>query len=392
MQNKKCSVKLYAANCCGCSACALLCPTHAIHMEYRDGSYRPAIDFDSCINCGKCVTNCQAIDLDFYSTAKPIDEVPAYVAVAKDKDILKRSTSGGVGKLLSDRALQTGNACCGAIYNENHEQCEHIVCTSFFELPKIQGSKYLQSANENAFRGIVEIGHGIVIGTPCQIAGIDRVLKLKGMRNRYLLVDIFCHGVPNQLLWENHLAWLKKNRRVPSKAEAIFRKSKKYIISIGDYQAWYNEDAFYTFFLRGWLNNKSCYTCRLRRRSFADIRIGDCFIPEFEKLPYSPSSICILTQNGQSALEGIWNELDIHEIPFSIIDSVQEKTDREIPPNYDETVDALKSGKYPGSLIRKTLFFGKVKSLVKNRVLGKLRGCEKSIELGELVCDLTEEQ
>ena len=383
---------LYGVDCCGCSACALSCPTHAIHMEFKDGSYRPIVEPDACINCGKCIRSCQIISPDFYSTASPVNEAPSYVAVAKDGAILKRSSSGGVGKLLSDRALRTDGVCCGAVYSETDEQCEHRVCTSNLELRKTQGSKYLQSANEDAFRKIVEMGHGTIIGTPCQIAGIDRVLKQNGIRDRYLLVDIFCHGVPNQLLWNNHLTWMKRNKGVPSGSEVRFRENKKFRLSVGGYRAWYNEDAFYTFFLRGWLYNKSCYSCHLRRQSFADIRIGDCLIKEFERLPYSPSCICVLTQNGATAINEVWDELEIYEIPFEIIDSVQEKANRSMPSNYDEIVRALKAGRCPGDLISRTIFLGKVKSLVKNRVFGKIPIYRKSVELRELVGRLTEGQ
>ena len=386
------SETLYSVDCCGCSACALLCPTRAIHMEYKDGSYRPTIDFHSCINCGKCVTNCQAANSDFYSTAKPIETSASFVAIAKDKRVLKRSSSGGVGKLLSDRALRSGNACCGAIYSESKERCEHRICTSAEEVQQTQGSKYLQSANEDAFRKIVEMGCGTVIGTPCQIAGIDRVLKLKGIRDKYLLVDIFCHGVPNQLLWKNHLTYLKKKRGVPNGAKVVFRENKKFALSVGNYFAWYNEDAFYTFFLRGWLYNKSCYACYLRRRSFADIRIGDCLIAEFKKLSYSPSSICILTKSGMQALNEIWNDLDIYEIPFHVVDSVQEKENRAVPSNIDELIATLRSGEYPEEVISKTLLFGRIKSLVKNRVLSKVFCGVKSAELGKLVGHLVEEE
>lgn len=45
--------------CCGCSACALVCPTNAIKMKVNeDGFYTADIDKEKCIHCGLCDKIC----------------------------------------------------------------------------------------------------------------------------------------------------------------------------------------------------------------------------------------------------------------------------------------------------------------------------------------------
>ena len=46
-------------NCCGCSACCSICPSHAISMKTdNEGFLYPEIDSSKCIRCNKCLSVC----------------------------------------------------------------------------------------------------------------------------------------------------------------------------------------------------------------------------------------------------------------------------------------------------------------------------------------------
>lgn len=46
-------------NCCGCSACALICTVIAINMESdEEGFDYPVVDASKCIRCYKCLNVC----------------------------------------------------------------------------------------------------------------------------------------------------------------------------------------------------------------------------------------------------------------------------------------------------------------------------------------------
>lgn len=45
--------------CCGCSACYVVCPTGAIIMnEDHEGFLYPVVDEDKCVLCKKCISIC----------------------------------------------------------------------------------------------------------------------------------------------------------------------------------------------------------------------------------------------------------------------------------------------------------------------------------------------
>ena len=45
--------------CCGCTACAAICPCDAISMDLdEEGFLYPVVDAAQCVRCGKCMTVC----------------------------------------------------------------------------------------------------------------------------------------------------------------------------------------------------------------------------------------------------------------------------------------------------------------------------------------------
>ena len=304
-----------------------------------------------------------------HADAAPLNEHRCYISIARDAAVLSQSTSGGIGYELALYALNQGMPVCGVTYSTSEERAKHIILHSEEMIRLIQGSKYMQSASADAFREISAQSSGMIFGTPCQIAGMDRVLTNKNKRDQFILVDIFCHGVPSQLLWDNHLNALKHKKKIETGEKVRFRDGKAYKLKIGAYSAWYNQDAFYTFFLRGWLFGTRCYACHLRRHSGADIRIGDCMTQEFERMAHSPSCIIVNTERGAIALESCEKFMEQYIIPYSIIDGVQEKENKPIPVRYEERLQRLKQGCSPESLIRMTMAMGRIKAFI--------RSCEK---------------
>lgn len=79
--------------CCGCTACANICPKKAITMvEDKEGFLYPKINKDKCINCGLCNRVCPVKNCN---VSKNQSIVHSYVIQNKNSYILKNSTSGG---------------------------------------------------------------------------------------------------------------------------------------------------------------------------------------------------------------------------------------------------------------------------------------------------------
>lgn len=77
--------------CCGCTACASICPKQCIEMTADDeGFLYPVVDETLCVNCDLCVNTCPVINIP-----RSEQEPSAVVVRNKTKDILMDSTSGG---------------------------------------------------------------------------------------------------------------------------------------------------------------------------------------------------------------------------------------------------------------------------------------------------------
>ena len=127
--------------CNGCTACMYVCPTHAIYMsEDSEGFIYPKIDESKCIHCGKCLKFCSNTNKEYVGK-----RWIAYGAQHLDKDILFKSSSGGVFYALMENAFKKTNAVIyGATYDDNmkvvHKKSEDIKSAMAF-----MGSKYVRS-------------------------------------------------------------------------------------------------------------------------------------------------------------------------------------------------------------------------------------------------------
>ena len=67
-------------DCCGCTACAAICPKDAIAMkEDNEGFLYPTIDKEICIDCGACERVCPIIHT---AKEKPFEQT-AYIVQNK---------------------------------------------------------------------------------------------------------------------------------------------------------------------------------------------------------------------------------------------------------------------------------------------------------------------
>lgn len=82
--------------CCGCSACAAICPQNAIKMsENEEGFLYPHIDKEKCIDCGMCIDICEFKKFDQNDFASEENHRLVYAARSVDEEVLQKSSSGG---------------------------------------------------------------------------------------------------------------------------------------------------------------------------------------------------------------------------------------------------------------------------------------------------------
>ncbi len=282
-------------NCCGCSACASVCPCNAIAMNSDDeGFLYPVVDKTVCIGCNKCVQSCPVIN----SSEKDGEKSSAYWAINADEKVRAESSSGGVFSVLAENTIKSGGIVFGAAMSDNCRSVRHISVDSIDDLYKLRGSKYVQSDISDSYilvKKYLDNGKTVLFsGTPCQIEGLLGFLG-KNYDN-LICVDLICHGVPSPKVWGKYVKFVEKN--TTSETESVSFRSKRYgwhkyslLFSFKDKTEKINilpDDLFMKSFLSDICLRPSCYSCKFKKLSRkSEITLADFWgverlIPEID--------------------------------------------------------------------------------------------------------------
>lgn len=310
--------------CCGCEACAQKCPKHCISLvQDKEGFYYPKVDESLCIHCNLCEKVCL-----FYSSKPftPLERMYAYKN--DDKQVVKRSSSGGAFTALASSVIEKGGVVFGAAFDSDWN-VHHICVDKIEELTLLQGSKYVQSHIGDTYRqaeSFLKAGREVLYsGTPCQIKGLKSYIVKE--YDNLLAVDFICHGVPSPGIWYSYLTELLKvnqsddesnkerhNLRPSDKNISYinFREKKngwqKFRCVIEGYTSSYNDMNAVLWsgvhnknpFMKGFLANiylrPSCHSCPVKEgRSGSDIQLADFWgIKEVKSSFYSKDGVSML--------------------------------------------------------------------------------------------------
>lgn len=199
------------SQCCGCTACASICPNDAILMKPDAlGFLYPVVDSDKCTDCGLCEKVCAFHANYDTSNNLPVPEV--YAARHKNMQEVETSRSGAAFIAISDWILNQDGVVYGVGYTD-HFRVVHKRATTREERNEFKGSKYVQSDLGDIFRQVKQdLKDGRIVlfsGTPCQTAGLKSFIS-KTLQNNLFLVDIVCHGVPSPYIWRDYIEYLEK--------------------------------------------------------------------------------------------------------------------------------------------------------------------------------------
>lgn len=311
------SIKLCNSNnCTSCYACVSVCPQKCIQMKKNEeGIFYPEIDENRCIECGACVRSChQLTDLSVTSAIRIV-----YAGWAKNPTIRQSSSSGGVFPVIAGYIIGNKGVVYGASFDENL-QLKHIEVGSLKYIKLLQGSKYVQSDIAGIFTKIKqELSNGIYVlftGTPCQVAGLKTYLK-KDYDN-LVCVDLICHGVPPQRVFNAYLSKIG----VKSKCHNFqFRYLKGWGFELSyKGKVLSPKNSYYLkAFTKGFMFIDACYNCKYAKpQRTGDITLADFWnIGEKEPFLYSTdmgvSMILTNTEKGEKLLQTIANDLCLYK-------------------------------------------------------------------------------
>lgn len=316
-------------NCCGCMACEDACPRGAISMiENDNGFIFPTIDEAKCVNCGICLNVC-----DFRKEPKTESNIDkAYSLVVNDKNILRKSSSGGAFTALSDVVLSRSGYVVGSIMDKDFN-IKHIVATDMIERDWMRESKYVQSCTLGIWRRIRDLldqGKDVLFsGTPCQCAALKSFLGKD--YDRLFVVDFLCHGVPNNRMFKDFIDYLNTISKTPVVGFSFRNKIYGWnsnsinfsISSNGKINSKWINQTYYSFFSKNLSLRPACYRCPYRSMHRpSDITIADFW--GIEKLTGCKnrdgvSLVLIHSEKGQSLIEETKTSCHIVEYPTEAV-------------------------------------------------------------------------
>ena len=165
-------------SCCGCTACASVCPKQAIEMlPDENGFFYPKINNELCINCNLCKKVCS-----YQNHRLTYSEKKVFAATSQNTNILE-SASGGLFASFAKTILAKGGIIYGSAmqYYNNQLHVRHIKVTDESDLHLLKGSKYVHSNMDGIFPEILsdlkKQKTVLFSGTPCQVAGLKGYLQ-----------------------------------------------------------------------------------------------------------------------------------------------------------------------------------------------------------------------
>lgn len=314
------------SECCGCTACANICPKNAITMkEDFEGFLYPVVDKEKCINCGLCKKTCPMIN----KNKREVEIEEAYALRTKDKNVLKNSTSGGFFTPIAEYMINNGGIVYGVGFDENLKVC-HKEARTIEQVQEFRGSKYVQSYLGNIFKKVEEQlknnKNVLFSGTPCQIEGLKNFLR-KEYKN-LITVDVICHGTPSPKLWNEYIKY--QEEKYKSKIKEVYFRNKTYGYHSGTMKLVFNNgkkyygsarvDYMLKSFFKEISSRPSCYNCKFKTRNHvSDITIYDCW--SIEKLNSNVkdddlgyTNIIVNSESGKDIIDKIIDKFEIYKV------------------------------------------------------------------------------
>lgn len=320
-----------SACCTSCGTCTLICPVGAIKMcKDAYGINKPQVQESLCIDCGLCERKCpvnNAVSLHMPDKC--------YAAFDRDRDRVQDSASGGVAYLLYYCFLKNfqKSVVYGVCLNKDLKP-EYRSCDNIDELDVFRGSIYVQADIYKIFTSVrekLEAGFKVlIVGLPCQIAGIRRFLEVKHTSTgNLILIDLLCHGIVPYEYFSKELQGVMKCSKHGKISSISFRSNRKednyflkYTFEDGYVLKRHSScDYYFNGFVQNILLQDSCYTCHYSQHS----RVGDLTIGDFIGLDRNSideknrkrniSVIMVNSECGKNMLRQCTDELKLIEQP-----------------------------------------------------------------------------
>lgn len=381
------SISCVGDRCCGCGACAAICPVSCLDMTPDDLGFVRPVYHGGCTGCGLCAKACPVLEMG------ETDGVTSIAwAKASEDGLRRRSSSGAIFGLLAKKTLHNGGAVYGAAFVDDCRAVAHRRADDERTLDRLMRSKYVQSTVSRAiYEGVsrdLSAGKRVLFsGTGCQIAAMRNYLSLRRVPcERLLLVDVVCHGVPSPRLWRMWVDWT--SRTVGVKIDEINFRSKSsgwltYSVAYSSASEEVRTSVFSAdWYMKAFLGNaslrKSCLDCPAKRCCGSDMTLGDFWgiqniHPEIED-GLGVSAVICNSDKGRVALEGLRGSVAYDDATWDEVVMGNPSLTRSVVPHprRDEFLHDVVRGMTVEGMMAKWTFEPSMWSRIRRLVRGKL--------------------
>lgn len=303
------------SQCCGCTACASICPKQCIQMiEDKEGFLYPQINHSVCVDCGLCEKVCPVLH--------PVQtqEKPAVFSAVNNNSIIReQSSSGGIFTLLAEQTINKGGVVFGACF-DNEWNVVHRYTETQEGLACFRGSKYVQSDMRTSFQDakhFLDQGREVLFsGTPCQVAGLKNYLRKS--YSTLLTVEVACHGVPSPKVWNSYLSDKKNINYINFRSKCKGWKGYHMILEyVGHKEIIPSAESLYIkAFLSDLSVRPSCFACPAKiNYSQSDVLIADFWGIDQIQPEIDDNKGCSLVMVNNSEILPLLRQLDCQLYP-----------------------------------------------------------------------------
>ncbi len=308
--------KISSDSCCGCEACANVCPKNIIAFEQDEEGFRfPTMDADKCIHCNACVNVCPQL----HEPQSRIELRECYGGYALDDSLVLSSSSGGIFSLLVNEFKKRNEQgiFVGVIWGDNCNTTRYVASSDLNALEQMRGSKYIQARKGNIYQIVKEkLMAGIPVfftGCPCEVAALKSCLGQLSQSDLLYTADFVCKGAtserimteyldmvsPDSLAVSANLRVVGKQPWIPQWMKIVFENGK--VI----YMPFYLSSLGQAFQI---LQREACYTCQYcGENRFSDVTMGDFHGFDEKEKYYNPNGTSILIANTEKGMKMINN-------------------------------------------------------------------------------------